>query len=137
MGQLMETGDEKWKFFNAYEYEFPSDEDLATIRTIIFPGSSRSAYDTSVSWVGEVKDFIRRVMNEYPHIKIIGGCFGKQATAMAMGGNVEKMPFNAERPKIIGREEIKPTDEFFEQGFVKRFMDNNQYTRETFPKIVL
>jgi GMP synthase-like glutamine amidotransferase len=76
-------------------------------------------------------------LNEYPNIKMVGGCFGEQATAMAMGGNVEKMPYNAERPKIIGREEIKPTDEFFEQGFVKRFMDNNQLSRDTFPRLVL
>lgn len=54
-----------------------------------------------------------------------------------MGGKVEKMPYNAVTPKIIGREEIKPTDEFFEQPFVKRYMEKNLLTRDTFPKVIL
>jgi hypothetical protein len=28
MGQLMDTGDEKWKFYNAFEYDLPTEEDL-------------------------------------------------------------------------------------------------------------
>jgi len=54
-----------------------------------------------------------------------------------MGGRTEKMPYNSERPKCLGREWIQPTDEFYEQPWVKRYMENNSYERETFPKIVL
>jgi len=76
-------------------------------------------------------------MNEYPHIKLIGGCFGEQVTAAAMGGKVEKMPYNSEKPKCLGREHVQLTDDFFEQGFVKRYMDKSGLTRETFPKLIL
>lgn len=76
-------------------------------------------------------------MNEYPNVKLIGGCFGEQSTAVAMGGAVEKMPYNPEKPKVIGRELMQPTDEFFEQPFVKRFMTKSGFTKDTFPNIVL
>ena len=138
MGQLMNTGDEKWQFCRAYEHELPSEEDLKSAKAIIFPGSGHAVYNEhKVSWIPPLKDFIRRVINECPHIRIIGGCFGEQTTAVAMGGKVEKMPYNAERPKCLGREHIQLTDEFFEQAFVKRYMDKVGLTRETFPKLIL
>jgi len=133
----MTTGDDKWKFFFGFNNELPSEEDLKTIKTIIFPGSGHSVYDESVSWIPGLKDFIRRIFNEYPQIKMIGGCFGEQVTAQAMGGRVEKMPRNEERPKCLGREHIQLTDEFFEQPFVKKYMAKTGLTRETFPNMVL
>lgn len=110
----MKNGEEKWIFHKAYHHDLPSDEHLKTLRTVIIPGSGHAVYNANVSWIPEVKDFIRRVITEYPHIKIIGGCFGEQITAAAMGGKVEKMPYNPERPKCLGREHIQFTDEFFE-----------------------
>lgn len=106
MGQLMETGDDKWQFYFGYNHELPSEEDLKTLKAIIFPGSGHSVYDETVTWVPALKEFIRRVINEYPQIRIIGGCFGEQVTAQAMGGRVEKMPYNAENPKCLGREHV-------------------------------
>lgn len=137
MGQLIENGDEKWQYYFGFNGEFPSDEELQTIKGIILPGSGVSVYNKTVPWIPTLLDFIRRVINEYPHIRIIGGCFGEQSTAEAMGGKVEKMPYNPERPKVLGRELCVPTDQFFEQPFVKRYMDKNNYTKETFPKMVL
>jgi GMP synthase-like glutamine amidotransferase len=84
------------------------------LKLIILSGSGQSAYDTSVSWIPGLKDFIRHVYKNYPHVKIIGGCFGEQITAYSLGGMVEKMPYNAKVEKCLGREWIKPTDEFFE-----------------------
>jgi len=114
MGQLMDNGDEKWQFFFGFNHELPSEEDLKSLKAIIIPGSSHSVYNATVSWIPHLKDFIRNVINEHPHIKLIGGCFGEQVTAAAMGGHVEKMPYNAENPKCLGREHVKMTDEFFE-----------------------
>jgi len=133
----METGEEKWNFYNAYNHEFPSEEDMKTLKAVIIPGSSRSSYDNTTTWIPLVKDFIRTVLNEYPDIKLIGGCFGEQTIAATMGGKAEKMPYNAERPNIIGRELIQPTDEFYSQSWVQSFMTKNNYTMENFPKIVL
>lgn len=47
------------------------------------------------------------------------------------------MPFNPAIEKCLGREWIKPTDGFFEQDFVKKYMADNKYTKETLPRIVL
>jgi GMP synthase-like glutamine amidotransferase len=137
MGQLTKTGDEKWTYYRAYEENFPSVEDLQNLKAIIIPGSGHSTYSTKTSWIPLLKDFIRRVMNEFPHIRLIGGCFGEQSIACAMGGVVEKMPYNPENPKCLGREHIQLTDEFFQQPFVIRFMEKNDLTRETFPRMIL
>jgi GMP synthase-like glutamine amidotransferase len=118
MGQLIENGEDKWNFYVGHEFELPSEEELQTIKCLILPGSGRSVYDTTVGWIAPLKEFIVRIINDYPHIKIIGGCFGEQVTAQAMGGLTTKMPYNAERPKCLGREWIQPTDNFFEQRFV-------------------
>jgi len=124
----METGEEKWKFYNAYNHELPSEDDMKTLKAVIIPGSSRSSYDNTTTWIPVVKDFIRTLLNEYPDIKLIGGCFGEQTIAATMGGKAEKMPYNAERPNIIGRELIQPTDDFYSQSWVKSFMAKNNYT---------
>jgi len=92
----------------------PSEEDLKTLKLIVLSGSGHSVYETDTPWIPLVKDLIRNVYQNYPHIKILGGCFGEQVTANALGGIVEKMPYNSEREKCLGREWIKPTDEFFE-----------------------
>lgn len=133
----METGDEKWSFHIGYELDFPSEEELKTMKYLIIPGSCRSVYDSTVSWIPAVKEYIRRVFNDYPHIKIFGGCFGEQITAQTMGGNVERMPPNPERPKIIGREQVKFTDEFYELDWVKRYMEKNDLTRDTLTDVTL
>jgi hypothetical protein len=78
MGQLINSGDEKWQFYRAFEYELPSDDDLKSIKAIIFPGSGHAVYNEhKVAWITDLKHFIRRILNEHPHIKIIGGCFGE------------------------------------------------------------
>jgi len=110
----MKSGEEKWKFFFGCDHELPSEEDLKTLKAIIIPGSGHSVYNANVSWIPLMKDFIRSILNEHPHIKLIGGCFGEQITATAMGGRVEKMPYNPVNPKCLGREHVQMSDEFFE-----------------------
>jgi len=51
-----------------------------------------------------LKGFASKVLNEFPHLKIVGGCFGHQLIAEVYGGKVELMPPNEIRPKILGRE---------------------------------
>jgi len=114
MSQIRTSGDESWKFYIGFEQELPSEEDLKTLKLIILSGSGQSAYDTSVPWIAPLKEFIKNVYVNHPHIKLIGGCFGEQVIAETLGGKVEKMPFNPAIEKCLGREWIKPTDEFFE-----------------------
>ena len=51
MGQLMLTGQEKWKSYVAYKGQFPTHEELKKLKVIVFPGSGRAVYDFNVTWV--------------------------------------------------------------------------------------
>ncbi len=42
-----------------------------------------------------------------------------------------------ERQTIVGREHIVLTDAFFELPYVKKYMNENSYTKETLPALVL
>lgn len=60
-----------------------------------------------------------------------------QVVTHALGGVVEAMAYNEERPKILGRELIKTNEQFFEQGFVQRFMKKNKVETEKLNSFVL
>jgi GMP synthase-like glutamine amidotransferase len=47
------------------------------------------------------------------------------------------MPHNNERPKILGREKIEMSSEFFKQPFVKRFMEKTSATQESISSFIL
>ncbi|PPQ70426.1 hypothetical protein CVT24_013176 [Panaeolus cyanescens] len=66
---------------------------------LMITGSASSAYE-DIEWINKLTQYIARVVNEKPHIKIIGICFGHQVIARALGG--ECVPNN-------GRWEIGPT----------------------------
>jgi hypothetical protein len=72
----MLTGEEKWKSYIAYKSQFPTHEELKKLKVIVFPGSGRAVYDTGVLWVTQLIKLCQRIYSEYPHIKMIGGCFG-------------------------------------------------------------
>lgn len=57
--------------------------------------------------------------------------------AHTLGGKTEKMPINPLRPKVLGRELIVPTNEFYEQRWVKKYMNDKNLDRKSFPNIVL
>lgn len=76
VGQLMRTGEEKFNFYRGYDQEVPDAKTLQNLKLIIFPGSVQSAYDTSLEWMPTLMNFIRKVYDNYPNIKLIGGCYG-------------------------------------------------------------
>ena len=81
MGQYMGgsgcSNTEIWEFFNAFELTYPSDEQLQRIKAIIVPGSACCAIEhKTVPWMGMLRDFIKHVYEKYPHVKILGICFG-------------------------------------------------------------
>lgn len=47
VSQLMVTGEEKWAFYQGYKGSHPTDEDLTTIKAMVFTGSVQSCYDTT------------------------------------------------------------------------------------------
>ncbi len=57
--------------------------------------------------------------------------------ASYLGGNVKKMELCQGKSKIIGRETLKLTDEFFELSYVKRYLKDNNLTKENFPTVIV
>jgi GMP synthase-like glutamine amidotransferase len=91
IGQLTRDWDKRWKVYLAFKMELPSEEELKSIKILVFPGSARAVYDEENLFVPVVSEFIRKVMSEYSNIKLFGSCFGHQMFAHALGGHVEKM----------------------------------------------
>jgi GMP synthase-like glutamine amidotransferase len=58
---------EKWGFFNVFDFNLPSDEELKHLKAIIIPGSEASACDhAKVSWMTILAKFIVKIYTEYP-----------------------------------------------------------------------
>ena len=75
-----------WKSYKIYNMEFPSEEDLQSLKALILPGSYHSVYEPDLPQIEPYKRFIRKVYIEYPNIKLVGVCFGHQIIAEALGG---------------------------------------------------
>jgi GMP synthase-like glutamine amidotransferase len=109
---------------NAYEFSLPSKEQLLHIKAIIIPGSDLSVTDAAtMPWMRVLRDFLKQVYEEHPHIKLLGICFGSQIIAEALGGKVEKMAYmnNQQLPNgmFIGKEALEMRDEFVALDFVR------------------
>ncbi|KAG5642261.1 hypothetical protein DXG03_003338 [Asterophora parasitica] len=71
-----------------HKMEYPSDAQLdGYYDGILYTGSAASAYEDR-DWINKLVAFSARVVNEKPHIKVIGICFGHQILARALGGSV-------------------------------------------------
>lgn len=119
-GSLFEGTKERWGFYKAYDLEFPSDEELRHLKGFIIPGAKYAAYDTSIPWIEPLKALVKKIYEHYPHIKMVGVCFGHQLLAQALGGKAERMPHldTEQRPLYIGRETIEMKDSFFDLPYV-------------------
>jgi GMP synthase-like glutamine amidotransferase len=92
MGGSGGSNTEIWAFLNAFEFSFPSEEQLEHIEAIIIPGSVLSVSDCkTLTWMSVMKDFIKNVYTNHPRIKLLGISFGSQIIAESLGGKVEKM----------------------------------------------
>lgn len=69
--------------------EYPPSVD--TYDAILISGSKYSAYE-NLEWILKLKDYVRKVVKDYPKLKLIGICFGHQIIAEALGGKVSKNP---------------------------------------------
>ncbi|GLB41054.1 putative class I glutamine amidotransferase-like protein [Lyophyllum shimeji] len=73
--------------YDVVKLEYPSDDQLDSYDGIMYTGSAASAYE-DVEWINRLVAFTARVVNEKPHIKVLGICFGHQIVARALGGEV-------------------------------------------------
>lgn len=69
--------------YDVYELEFPEDPD-----SVIVTGSRHGVYE-DLEWIDELLDKIRKYVEK--DIPVLGVCFGHQAVAEALGGEIEKM----------------------------------------------
>ena len=76
MGNLSIDWDRRWKVYLAYKNEVPNNDELKSMKALVFPGSAMAVYDESNLFVHVVSELIRKVMNQYEDIKLFGSCFG-------------------------------------------------------------
>lgn len=75
LGQVLDSGD-SWAVYKAFDFEFPSAEELKHLKGIIFPGSKNAVYDENNAWIFPLKKLVKTIYEDYTHIKMVGICFG-------------------------------------------------------------
>jgi GMP synthase (glutamine-hydrolysing) len=76
-----------------YDVEIRSVDDLPAVDpfdVLVVMGSSRSAYDDTVSWLAGELDYVAEAVRR--HTPVLGVCFGGQLLARALGGSVARAP---------------------------------------------
>ncbi|KAL7412376.1 class I glutamine amidotransferase-like protein [Mrakia frigida] len=79
--------------------EFPEDRgfEKGGFDAVMITGSAHCSYDDVKNpWIPKTLAFIRKIASEYPHVRIIGTCFGMQLLVRAYGGEVVKNPLGWE-----------------------------------------
>ena len=66
---------QRWGYYNAFDSQLPPAEILHKVKGIVFPGSRFSVYE-DLPWIKELMEFARLVRRDYPHVRMVGICFG-------------------------------------------------------------
>jgi GMP synthase-like glutamine amidotransferase len=118
--QTFKNSDEDiWEGFKVCQGELPSAPE--EYHGILISGSHHTSYEPH-DWKEQLYQFIRDIHSKPNRPKIIAGCFGCQAVAMALGGKVYKNPSGR---FIFGSELIQGTKEFSNKPYVKAILGEN------------
>jgi len=114
---LLKGDNEEWKTFRVWKGELPNlDEQW---NGFVVTGSHHSVYDEAQKfWLDPFFHFLRELVNngKYSKTKIYGGCFGHQALAHGLGGEVGRNP---SRKFILKAETLQFNNRFKELPYVK------------------
>jgi len=83
LGQLI-RGREKWFFYKAFMFEFPSKEEIKKGKGIVVSAKAGTK-DNGLGWLDHIKKLIRWVFEEQPALKIILADSAKEVAAEALG----------------------------------------------------
>ena len=117
---LFGRDDERWTHYRAYDDEFPSDEDIASLRGIVVTGSSHRAEfarGSAPRWMKRLAARLRETADARREgyaigksgVKILAMSFGSYAVASACGGAVGMLPGNAH---AVGSTTLETSEEF-------------------------
>lgn len=120
---IFKRSGEKWIHYNAANDEFPTEEQMKSVRAIIIPGSSSSIYDKHEG-IDKLKHWIKDFDVKYPKVKMLGICFGAQAICESLGGKVDKMEPRKSDPDyyLVTSQVLEPTDDFYKLPYVKKVL---------------
>ena len=131
--QLIDSG-EVWKPYLWYADDYPTELELKNLRGVVIPGNIDSPLDDSLDYLAKFIEFIQNIYNNYPKIKMIGGCFGHQIITRALGGTVIKLPLDI--PLALGKHKIAITKAFkqmerFKESFDEKVAINYIYVNRS------
>ena len=114
---------EDWRYLLVSKKEYPDEKMLNRAKCIIIPGSELSVHD-NLKFLRETEIYFVNLIREieengkYPHLKILGICFGLEIIMSGFGAKLNKSEWD-ENSKY-GPEVINLSDEFWELDYVKK-----------------
>lgn len=117
---LFGRDDERWTHYRAYDDEFPSDEEFASLKGIVITGSSHRAEFARASAPRWMKLLVARLREAadarregyvvgQTGVKILAMSFGSYVAAHACGGAVGMLPGSAH---LVGSTTLETSEEF-------------------------
>mmetsp|Transcript_28073 Transcript_28073/g.91763 ORF Transcript_28073/g.91763 Transcript_28073/m.91763 type:complete len:428 (-) Transcript_28073:73-1356(-) len=101
--RAMQCEGDHWESFRCYKGELPNVAELPAFAGFVITGSHHDA-TSSETWVKELAGFLKTVVRR-GGIRVLGGCFGCQLLALALGGEVGRNPSGQ---FCIGVESVTP-----------------------------
>ena len=109
---------EKWISFKVSRGQFPSEMMEKSIAGWIITGSNSATYEGK-DWMLKLYELIRRIVARKGKQKLLGFCFGHQAIATALGGEVERMKNLEYDVMLLYKNRIYLKQEFLKTTYVK------------------
>ena len=97
--------------FRCWNDERPAVVDLPTYAGLVVTGSHHGCNDAH-AWIGNLRAFLRHVVEEHPRVRILATCFGHQLLAQALGGAAGPNPGGA---FVLRRESLECEDAMLER----------------------